>query len=51
MLAVVGLASTLVAGLVSLVVTWWARPLDRAAATAYDTFGARDLALLDVPVA
>ena len=43
-LAVVGLASTLVAGLLSLAVTWWARPLDRAAATAYNTFGARDLA-------
>jgi hypothetical protein len=43
-LAVVGLASALVAGLLSLVVTWWARPLDRAAAAMYDTFGQRDLA-------
>jgi ABC-type transport system involved in multi-copper enzyme maturation permease subunit len=43
-LAVVGLAGMLVAGLLSLVVTWWARPLDRAAAAVYDTFGARDLA-------
>lgn len=43
-LAVVGLAGVLVAGLLSLVVTWWAHPLDRAAAAAYDTFGERDLA-------
>ena len=43
-LAVVGLSSALVAGLLSLVVTWWGRPLDRAAAAAYDTFGERDLA-------
>ncbi|MEN3361336.1 MAG: hypothetical protein V7637_5318 [Mycobacteriales bacterium] len=43
-LAVVGLASTLAAGLLSLVVTWWARPLDRAAAATYSTFGERDLA-------
>jgi hypothetical protein len=43
-LAVVGLAGILVAGLLSLVVTWWAHPLDQAAAAAYDTFGERDLA-------
>jgi len=43
-LAVVGLAGMLVAGLLSLVVTWWAAPLDRAAVAAYDTFGGRDLA-------
>jgi hypothetical protein len=43
-LAMVGLAGMLVAGLLSLVVTGWARPLDRAAAAAYDTFGQRDLA-------
>ena len=43
-LAVVGLAVVIVAGLLSLVVTRWARPLDRAAAAAYDTFGQRDLA-------
>ena len=43
-LAVIGLAGMLVAGLLSLVVTRWARPLDRAAAAAYDTFGQRDLA-------
>jgi hypothetical protein len=43
-LAVVGLASVLVAGLLSLIVTWWARPMDRAAAAIYGTFGDRDLA-------
>jgi hypothetical protein len=43
-LVVVGLAGMLVAGLLSLIVTGWAGPLDRAAATAYDTFGQRDLA-------
>lgn len=43
-LATVGLAGLLVAGLLSLVVTRWARPLDRAAGAAYDTFGQRDLA-------
>src|SRR5262245_49566188 len=43
-LAVVGLASALAAGLLSLVVTWWARPLDDAATTVYATFGQRDIA-------
>ncbi len=43
-LVAVGVASMLVAGLLSLIVTWWARPLDRAGAAVYDTFGARDLA-------
>jgi len=43
-LAVVGLASALVAGLLSLAVTWWSRPLDRAAASVYATFGERDVA-------
>ena len=43
-LTVVGLAAMIVAGLLSLIVTRWARPLDRAAAAAYDTFGQRDLA-------
>jgi ABC-2 family transporter protein len=42
-LAVVGLASGLAAGLLSLVVTWWARPLDSAAATMYATFGQRHI--------
>jgi ABC-type transport system involved in multi-copper enzyme maturation permease subunit len=42
-LAVVGLASALAAGLFSLVITWWARPLDSAAATMYATFGQRDI--------
>jgi ABC-type transport system involved in multi-copper enzyme maturation permease subunit len=46
-LALVGLASALVAGLLSLIVTWWARPLDSASATAYATFGQRDV----VPIA
>src|SRR5207247_6597351 len=35
-LAVLGVASTLVTGLLSLVVTWWARPLGRAASAASD---------------
>lgn len=43
-LAVLGLASALVAGLLSLAVTWWARPLDDAAASVYATFGQRDVA-------
>jgi ABC-type transport system involved in multi-copper enzyme maturation permease subunit len=42
-LAVLGLAGMLVAGLLSLIVTWWARPLDRAGAAVYATFGDRDL--------
>jgi ABC-type transport system involved in multi-copper enzyme maturation permease subunit len=42
-LAVVGLASGLAAGLLSLVVTRWARPLDNAGAAMYDTFGQRHL--------
>jgi ABC-type transport system involved in multi-copper enzyme maturation permease subunit len=42
-LAVVGVASALAAGLLSLVVTWWARPLDQAAATVYATFGQRGI--------
>jgi hypothetical protein len=42
--AVLGGSSMLTAGLLSLIVTWWARPLDQAAATAYDTFAERDLA-------
>lgn len=42
-LVVVGAAGMLVTGLVSLVVTWWAHPLDQAAASAYVTFDSRDL--------
>ena len=42
-LAVVGLGSVLVAGLLSLIVTWWARPLDLAAASRYDSFDSRAL--------
>lgn len=42
-LGVVGLAGALAVGLFSLVVTWWARPLDRAAANIYATFGQRDI--------
>jgi hypothetical protein len=40
-LATLGLASVLVAGVLSLIVTWWAHPLDQAAASAYDTFSER----------
>jgi len=43
-LATVGLAGALATGLFSLIVTWWARPLDRAGAAAYATFSQRDLA-------
>jgi hypothetical protein len=43
-LVAVGVASMLVAGLLSLIVTWWASPLDRAGAAVYGTFGSRDLA-------
>jgi ABC-type transport system involved in multi-copper enzyme maturation permease subunit len=42
-LAVVGGATMLAAGLLSLIVTWWARPLDRAGAHAFETFSARDI--------
>src|SRR5262245_8006621 len=42
-LAVPGVASAVAAGLLSLVVTLWARPLDGAAATMYATFGQRDI--------
>jgi len=43
-LATVGLASALGAGLLSLIVTWWARPLDSAGTAAYATFSQRDIA-------
>lgn len=42
-LAVVGLASVLVTGLLSLFITWWASPLDRAQVDLYATFDQRDL--------
>ncbi|HEY7222476.1 MAG TPA: hypothetical protein VH561_02505 [Micromonosporaceae bacterium] len=42
-LSVLGLASALCAGLLSLILTWWARPLDDASAAIYATFGQRDI--------
>jgi hypothetical protein len=42
-LAVVGLASMATAGLLSLVVTWWASPLDRAALNQFGSFDQRDI--------
>jgi hypothetical protein len=45
-LGVVGIASVATAGLLSLVVTWWARPLDRAGMHQFATFDQRDLAPL-----
>jgi hypothetical protein len=45
--AVVGVTSMAVAGLLSLIVTWWASPLDRAHMTRFGTFDQRDL----VPIA
>ena len=41
--AVVGAASMVVAGLLSLIVTWWASPLDRADMQVYSTFDERAL--------
>jgi hypothetical protein len=43
-LAVAGLASMAAAGLLSLVVTWWAGPLDHSAMNQFATFDQRDLA-------
>lgn len=43
-LALLAGASVLTAGLLSALVTWWAAPLDAAAADAYATFGQRDVA-------
>jgi len=40
---VAGLASMAVAGLLSLVVTWWASPLDRAGLSRFATFDQRDI--------
>jgi hypothetical protein len=42
-LGVVGLASMAVAGLFSLIVTWWSSPLDRANMNQFGTFDQRDL--------
>jgi hypothetical protein len=46
-LAVVGVASILAAGLISLMVTWWASPYDRLLGMPYNVFDQRDL----VPIA
>jgi hypothetical protein len=43
-LGVLGLAGTALVGLVSLLVTWWAGPLDRAGGDRFLTFDMRDLA-------
>jgi hypothetical protein len=43
-LVVVGLASMAAAGLLSLVVTWWAGPLDHSALNQFATFDQRDIA-------
>jgi hypothetical protein len=42
-LAVIGLASMAVAGLLSLMVTWWASPFDRVAMNLFGTFDQRDI--------
>jgi hypothetical protein len=42
-LAVTGLASMVVAGLVSWIVTWWAGPLDRAGLDQFGSFDSRDI--------
>jgi hypothetical protein len=42
-LGVVGLASMLVAGLLSLMVTWWSSPLDRVGMNPFGTFDQRDI--------
>jgi ABC-2 family transporter protein len=43
-LAVVGLAAVAAAGVTSLIVTWWAAPLDHAQMNPYATFDYRDIA-------
>jgi hypothetical protein len=43
-LAVVGAATVAATALLSVLVTWWAAPLDHAAAAVYGTFDQRDLA-------
>ncbi len=42
-IAVVGLIAMAVAGLLSLVVTWWARPLDRVGANIFGSFDVRGI--------
>jgi hypothetical protein len=42
-IACVGLASMAVAGLLSLMVTWWSSPLDRANLNVFGTFDQRDI--------
>ncbi len=42
-LGVVGLASVAAAGLVSLMVTWWSSPIDRANASMFTSFDQRDI--------
>jgi len=42
-LGVVGLTSVIIAGLLSLVVTWWGSPLDRATANIFGTFDERNI--------
>jgi hypothetical protein len=42
-LAVIGLASMAVTGLLSLIVTWWASPLDRAGMNQFASFDERDI--------
>lgn len=41
--AVVGGASTVLGGLLSLIVTWWSRPLDKANMNVFSTFDQRDV--------
>jgi hypothetical protein len=42
-LSLVGLASMTAAGLLSLIITWWASPLDRAHMDIFSTFDERDI--------
>jgi hypothetical protein len=42
-LGVIGLASMVVAGVISLMVTWWSSPLDRVRMTPFTSFDQRDL--------
>jgi hypothetical protein len=42
-LGLVGLSSVAVAGLFSLMVTWWSSPIDRVNMNDFDVFGGRDL--------
>jgi hypothetical protein len=45
-IAVVGLAGMAVAGILSLMATWWFHPLDRANMNQFGTFDQRDIALI-----